>query len=220
MPPSSYPATNDPSIWTATLSSKSRMWSCSHKDGALRDCSYCSTVSGTLFSRLQIIARKFPVSFQRGIHVRLGVEHHPVLKVATLFAVLEQHEGRNAQGRNDILKHHVHGQPEHLAIEKPAQNVCDDREGQDGEQVFRFQPEEGDASSKIAVHRCHFQCHLSISYRIPAVPCATKYSANRTSPDKSKHRPAATKCLIHPSVGWTRVMMPIRSAPAATCRPA
>src|SRR6266571_1323783 len=37
---------SDPSICTATSSSKSRMRNCSHNGGALTDCSYRSTVSG------------------------------------------------------------------------------------------------------------------------------------------------------------------------------
>src|SRR6185437_15717469 len=47
-----------------------------------------------------------------------------------------------------------------------------------------------------------------------------KNSASRKSPDNIRHKPAATKCRIHPSVGWIRVMIPIRAAPAATCKPA
>src|SRR5215469_3212723 len=152
--------------------------------------------------------------------MRFGVEHHPVLQVAALLAVLKQHQRGDAEGWHNVLKNHVHRQAKHVAMEKTSENVRKNGQSENGEQVFSFETPEGDSRAEIPIYRCHFERHLRTSYLTPAVPRATKNSASRTRPDRSRQRPAATKCLIHPSVGWIRETTPMRSAPAATCKPA
>src|SRR5579863_4545603 len=173
-----------------------------------------------LISQPQVFPREFPVPFQGRVDVWLCMKHHPVLEVTALLAVLEQHERGNTQHGHDVLQDHVHRQSKHLSMKKPSENVRDDRQGEDRKQVFGFESEKCDSCPEIAVRRCNFKRHLFISYGIPPVPRATKNSASRSSPERSRQRPAATKCLIHPSVGWIRVTIPMRRAPAATCKPA
>jgi len=81
------------------------------------------------------------------------MEHHPVLQVTALFAVLEQHQCRDAEHGHDVLQDHVHRQAEHLPVKKPSENVRDDRQGENREQVFGFQAEKRDSRPEIAVRR-------------------------------------------------------------------
>src|SRR5260370_9766643 len=105
-------------------------------------------------------------------------------------------------------------------MKKLSESVRDSWKGENRKEVCGFGSEKCASCLEIPLRGCHFKRHLFISYGIPPVPRATKNSASRTSPERRRQRPAATKCLIHPSVGWIRVTIPIRRAPAATCEPA
>jgi hypothetical protein len=45
-------------------------------------------------------------------------------------------------------------------MKEPSENVRDDRQGQNREQIFGFEAEEGDSRAEIAVNRCHFKRHI------------------------------------------------------------
>src|SRR5271166_5605738 len=160
MPLTRYPATNDPLSWISRSSVRSRTFSCSHSGGWANDLWYCSVVNGIANSLvLDVFPSYFPVSLQRRVNVRLGMEHHPVQQVPTLFAVLEEHQRRHAQDRHQVLQHHVHWQAEHLSVQEPAADVHHDRHRENGEQVFSFESEEGDSGSQVPVYRCHIERH-------------------------------------------------------------
>src|SRR5208337_2935278 len=174
MPLTLYPATKDPLSWINRSSVRSRTFNCSHSGGWANDFSYFSVVNGIANSLvLDVFPSYFPVSLQRGVHVRLGMEHHPVQQVPTLFAVLEEHQRRHAQDRHQVLQHHVHWQAEHLAVQEPAAYVHHDRHCENGEQVLSFESEEGNPGSQVPVYRCYIQRHCSCSYLTPPVPWTT-----------------------------------------------
>src|SRR5581483_2254396 len=154
------PATKDPFSWISRLSLRSRTLSCSHNGGCANDLSYCSIRSGIFDSSvLYVFAIDLSVSFQSGINVRFGVEQDPVQQVAALFAVLEEHQRGHAQDGHEILHHHVHRQSEHLAVQKPTEDVHHNCHGQDGEQILCFQSEECDSGAQVAVNGCDIECH-------------------------------------------------------------
>src|SRR5271157_5130824 len=162
MPLALYPATKDPLSWINRSSVRSRTFNCSHSGGWANDFSYFSVVNGIANSLLlDVFPSYFPVSLQRRVNVRLGMEHHPVQQVPTLFAVLEEHQCRHAEDRHQVLQHHVHRQSEHLAIQEPAADVHHNRHCEDGKKVLRFESEEGDSGSQVPVYRCHIERHCS-----------------------------------------------------------
>src|SRR5438270_14054551 len=91
--------------------------------------------------------------------MRFCVEHHPIQEISTLFAVLEQHQSRHAHNRDDVLQHHIHGQPEHLPIQEPPEDVHHHGHCQDREQVLCFEPGKSHPRPEISVDRRHVQCH-------------------------------------------------------------
>jgi len=91
-----------------------------------------------------------------------SVEQHPVQQVTALFAVLEEHQRRHTHDGHEILEHHVHGQAEHLTVQKPAEDVHHDCDCQDGEEVFRFEPKECDPGPQVSVDRCDIECHFCL----------------------------------------------------------
>ena len=82
-----------------------------------------------------------------------------VIQVGSVLAVLEEHQSRHTQDGHQVLQHHIHRQAEHLAVQEPAADVHHDRHREDGEQVFCFEPEEGDSGSQVPVYRCYIERH-------------------------------------------------------------
>jgi hypothetical protein len=66
------------------------------------------------------------------------VKHQPVAQIGPRLAVFEQSQGGNAQDRHDVLQQDVHWDPEHFAMQKPAEHVHDYGEYQDRKQVVEF----------------------------------------------------------------------------------
>src|SRR5262249_52665765 len=110
-------------------------------------------------SPMDVLPRKISVSLQCRVHMRLGMEHHPVLKVTPLLAIFKQHQRRYTQSWNRVLQHHVHWQPKHLPVKKPSEDISHHCQCEDEEEVFRLKTEDRAPLLKIAIHRRHSQCH-------------------------------------------------------------
>jgi hypothetical protein len=69
------------------------------------------------------------------------MEHQPIEQIPSLFPVLEQHQGEDAQQWDQVLHDHVHRQAKHLPFQEPAEYVRDHGQRQDGNQVLGLESE-------------------------------------------------------------------------------
>jgi hypothetical protein len=75
------------------------------------------------------------------------MEHYPIEQIPSLFPVLEQHQARDAQQRDQVLHDHVHRQAKHLAFQESAEYVSDHGQRQYGKQVLGLESEERNSRS-------------------------------------------------------------------------
>src|SRR3954467_2039517 len=103
MPLSSYPATKAPGVRMITSFKMSRTGSNSENAGWCKDALCCSMVIGIDFLLLEVVEFHSRIRLEATVDPGLGVPGEKVLQVAARFSVLEQHQKRDAQHRDDVL---------------------------------------------------------------------------------------------------------------------
>jgi hypothetical protein len=118
------------------------------------------------------------------------VKPQPVLEVAARFPVLEQDEGGNTQHGNDVLQKYIHGDTEHLPLQKSAEHVHHDGQSEDDEQIFKLQIQERDLRRQVSGMQA-LLTHISAT-------TAKAFSIGPTSPHSSQHwsrKPGAARTV-------------------------
>src|SRR5205809_7035235 len=117
----------------------SRTGNNSENAGWRRDALCCSMVVGIDLLLFEIVEFHPGTRLESAIDPGLGVPDQKIFQIAARLPVLEQHEKRDAQHGDDILRKHIHRYPEHLTFDPAAEDVGERRQADHDEPVFELQ---------------------------------------------------------------------------------